>query len=89
LLFRHEMGDFLYRNRELVSMRFSLILENGSSGKPIASVFELWRTNGARLRASERFFLSASIPAECGFCSLAFGGRFCYLRMFRDPPLKN
>ena len=32
LLFRQEMGDFLYRNGERVSMRFSFILEIGSSG---------------------------------------------------------
>jgi hypothetical protein len=40
LLFRHEMGDFLYRNAEHVSMRFSFNLENGSSGKLLNGVFD-------------------------------------------------
>lgn len=42
-----------------------------------------------RWGASERFGCHASISLECVFCSLAFGGLFCYLRMLRVPQLKN
>ena len=49
---------------------------------------KFWAIVG-RWGASERFGCRASISLECVFCSLAFGGLFCYLRMLRVPQLKN